>query len=50
MQERYSLGEVAQLFGKQLKTIERWIKRAGVEVGKDEQDHRYRFLSRKQVE
>lgn len=50
MKERYTLGEVAELFSKQLKTVERWIARAGLEVGKDEQDRRYRFLSKTQVE
>ena len=49
-QDRYTLGEVAELFGRQLKTIERWVKRAGMDVGKDEQDRRYRFLNKTQVD
>lgn len=49
MEDRFTIGEVARLLGKDRKTIERWMKRASMEASRDTQDGRYSLVTREQA-
>src|SRR5581483_12255451 len=50
MAERYTIGDAADRLGKERKTLERWIERAGITTLKDTHDGRRRWITHQQLD